>query len=155
MTVAVTEAPDAARVARRPGLALFCVCVCTILVVGLVAAINLAVPMIAASGLHPGASELLWIVDAYVVVFACLVIPGGAAGDRFGRKGVLIGGPVGNLGGGAILSAAPGAPCSGWSRPSPSRARSGWRWPPRAASATRAGSIQPDQRCSWRRSSRC
>src|SRR5690242_14855933 len=69
---------------------LACVCVATMLVVGLVAAVNLAVPMLAASGLRPSASELLWIVDAYVVAFACLVIPGGAAGDRFGRKGVLM-----------------------------------------------------------------
>ncbi|MET1073207.1 MAG: MFS transporter, partial [Umezawaea sp.] len=76
----------------RPGLVLACVCACTVLVVGLVAAINLAVPQLAASGLHPGSAQLLWIVDAYVVVFACLVIPGGAAGDRFGRKGVLVAG---------------------------------------------------------------
>ncbi|MGG0171711.1 MFS transporter [Paenibacillus dokdonensis] len=90
---------------KRPGLVLACVCACTILVVGLVAAINLAVPMLAASGLHPSSSELLWIVDAYVVVFACLVIPGGAAGDRFGRKGVLIAGLV-TFAAGASISAA-------------------------------------------------
>ncbi|WP_329561232.1 MFS transporter [Kitasatospora sp. NBC_01266] len=67
-------------------------CACTVLVVGMVAAINLAVPMLAASALHPSASALIWIVDTYVIVFACLVIPGGAAGDRFGRKGVLLAG---------------------------------------------------------------
>ncbi|MEK8174337.1 hypothetical protein NKH77_51090 [Streptomyces sp. M19] len=49
--------------------------VCTALVVGFVAAINLAVPKLAASALQPTSSDLLWIVDAYVVVFACLVIP--------------------------------------------------------------------------------
>ncbi|RSM79928.1 MFS transporter [Amycolatopsis sp. WAC 01375] len=67
-------------------------CACVVLVVGMVAAINLAVPMLAASDLHPSASALIWIVDTYVVFFACLVIPGGAAGDRFGRKGVLLAG---------------------------------------------------------------
>src|ERR1700760_534581 len=67
---------------------------CVVLVVGMVAAINLAVPMLAASALHPSPAPLLWIVDTYVVVFACLVIPGGAAGDRFGRKGVLLSGLV-------------------------------------------------------------
>jgi hypothetical protein len=58
----------------------------------MVAAINLAVPMLAASALRPTASALVWIVDTYVIVFACLVIPGGAAGDRFGRTGVLLAG---------------------------------------------------------------
>ncbi|MFD4636202.1 MFS transporter [Lentzea sp. NPDC058436] len=79
---------------RRENLVLAAVSVCTVLVVGFVAAINLAVPMLAASALHPDSSQLLWIVDAYVVVFACLVIPGGAFGDRFGRKGTLLTGLV-------------------------------------------------------------
>jgi MFS family permease len=65
-------------------------CACVVLVVGMVAAVNLAVPMPAASALNPSAPALVWIVDTYVIVFACLVIPGGAAGDRFGRKGVLL-----------------------------------------------------------------
>lgn len=67
-------------------------CACVVLVVGMVAAVNLAVPMLASSGLRPSSSALIWIVDSYIVFFACLVIPGGAAGDRFGRKGVLIAG---------------------------------------------------------------
>ncbi|GAB3909566.1 hypothetical protein GCM10029964_111330 [Kibdelosporangium lantanae] len=83
---------------------LIVMCACVVLVVGMVAAINLAVPMLAASELHPSASALVWIVDTYVVFFACLVIPGGAAGDRYGRKGVLL---VGLLlfAAGALLSA--------------------------------------------------
>ncbi|WP_072482370.1 MFS transporter [Amycolatopsis australiensis] len=79
-------------------------CACVVLVVGMVAAINLAVPMLAASDLHPSASSLVWIVDTYVIVFACLVIPGGAAGDRFGRKGVLLAG-LGLFAAGTLLSA--------------------------------------------------
>ncbi|MEU1203958.1 MFS transporter [Nocardia sp. NPDC005825] len=75
-----------------------------VLVVGMVAAINLAVPMLAASPLRPSASALVWIVDTYVIVFACLVIPGGAAGDRFGRKGVLLAG-LGLFAAGALVSA--------------------------------------------------
>ncbi|MFB9831197.1 MFS transporter [Actinoallomurus acaciae] len=89
--------------ARRGLVALMCACV--VLVVGMVAAINLAVPMLAASALHPSASALVWIVDTYVIFFACLVIPGGAAGDRFGRKGVLLAGLV-LFAVGALVSAA-------------------------------------------------
>ncbi|MFI7004490.1 MFS transporter [Nocardia sp. NPDC050175] len=80
--------PSSRPVSQRGLLALMSACV--VLVVGMVAAINLAVPMLAASALHPSASTLVWIVDTYVIFFACLVIPGGAAGDRFGRKGVLL-----------------------------------------------------------------
>ncbi|MEU3770836.1 MFS transporter [Amycolatopsis keratiniphila] len=79
-------------------------CACVVLMVGMVAAINLAVPMLAASDLRPSASALIWIVDTYVVFFACLVIPGGAAGDRFGRKGVLLAG-LALFALGALLSA--------------------------------------------------
>ncbi|MEU6171180.1 MFS transporter [Streptantibioticus parmotrematis] len=99
-----------ARGRRGEVVTLVAVCVATTLVMGLVAAINLAVPMFAASALHPGASQLLWIVDAYVLTFACLVIPGGAAGDRFGRKGALVTG-LAIFAAGAILTAlAPGVP---------------------------------------------
>ncbi|MFG1640007.1 MFS transporter [Amycolatopsis sp. NPDC049252] len=79
-------------------------CACVVLVVGMVAAINLAVPMLAASALHPSAPALVWIVDTYVIFFACLVIPGGGAGDRFGRKGVLLAG-LALFAAGALVSA--------------------------------------------------
>src|SRR4029453_7487068 len=38
------------------------------------------------------ASELQWIVDAYAVLFACLLLSAGAIGDRSGRGGALLGG---------------------------------------------------------------
>ena len=100
--------PGAAAVPRHPGLVLGCVCVCTVLVIGFVASINLAVPQLSASGLHPTASQLLWIVDAYVVLFACLVIPAGALGDLVGRKGVLMAGLVLFALGALISASAPG-----------------------------------------------
>ena len=34
-------------------------------------------------------SELQWVVDAYLLTFAALVLAGGSLGDRFGRKGAL------------------------------------------------------------------
>ncbi|MEU6782683.1 MFS transporter [Nonomuraea angiospora] len=43
-------------------------------------------------------------MDAYVIVFACLLIPAGAAGDRFGRKGVLLAG-LGVFAAGCLLAA--------------------------------------------------
>jgi MFS family permease len=93
----------------RPGVVLALVCSATALVIGMVAAVNLAVPMLASGSLHPSAPQLLWIVDAYVVLFACLVIPGGALGDRLGRKGVLLTGLVVFAAGAAASAAAPTA----------------------------------------------
>ncbi|RSO16314.1 MFS transporter [Streptomyces sp. WAC 06725] len=58
----------------------------------MVAGVNLAVPSLSASGLHPSSTQLVWIVDVYVLVFAALLIPAGALGDRLGRRRVLIGG---------------------------------------------------------------
>jgi MFS family permease len=87
----------------RPAAVLAVMCACAALVVGFVAAVNLALPLLA-DALQPSSSDLLWVVDGYVLVFACLVIPGGAAGDRFGRKGVLTAG-LGAVALGALISA--------------------------------------------------
>ncbi|MFE0376767.1 MFS transporter [Streptomyces inhibens] len=95
-----TAAAPAAR--RRSVTAAMCACV--LVAQSLVAAMNLAIPKIAASGLHPSPAQLLWIVDTYVLVFAGLLIPAGALGDRFGRKGVLLTG-LGVFAAGALLSA--------------------------------------------------
>jgi MFS family permease len=65
---------------------------CVVVVVAKVAAINLALPKLSGSTLHPSSTALLWIVDAYILVFACLLIPAGALGDRLGRKGILLAG---------------------------------------------------------------
>ncbi|MEU4846917.1 hypothetical protein [Streptomyces gilvosporeus] len=56
-------------------------CACVLVAQSLVASMNLAIPKIAASGLHPTPAQLLWIVDTYVLVFAGLLIPAGALGD--------------------------------------------------------------------------
>lgn len=66
--------------------------VVVILVVGMQAAINLAVPEIAGGPLRPSATEVLWIVDAYIVAFAALLVPAGALGDRFGRRELVVAG---------------------------------------------------------------
>ena len=50
--------------------------------------LNLALPAIS-SDLGSSASDLQWITDAYVLVFAALLLTMGAIGDRYGRKKVL------------------------------------------------------------------
>src|SRR5919201_6371251 len=53
--------------------------------------LNVALPTLARE-LPATGSELQWIVDAYVLVFAGLLLTAGAVGDRFGRKRVLFAG---------------------------------------------------------------
>jgi EmrB/QacA subfamily drug resistance transporter len=66
-------------------------CVALALVVSAVASLNIALPEIA-TDLGATQTELQWIVDAYALVFAGLLLPAGALGDRFGRKGVIVAG---------------------------------------------------------------
>ena len=49
-----------------------------VLAIGMVAAVNIAIPKLQASSLQPLASGAAWIVDSYTLVFACLLIPAGA-----------------------------------------------------------------------------
>ncbi|MFH8983716.1 MFS transporter [Streptomyces varsoviensis] len=74
----------------RRGLVLTTMCAAVILVVAMVSAVNLAVPKLADSDLNPSPTQLLWFVDAYVIVFACLLIPAGVLADRWGRKRALL-----------------------------------------------------------------
>lgn len=50
--------------------------------------LNVALPSISID-LGASASELQWIVDAYILVFAALLLTMGALGDRYGRKRAL------------------------------------------------------------------
>ncbi|MFB8279358.1 MFS transporter [Nocardia colli] len=64
-------------------------CSAVALVVASMAALYTALPEIATA---TGASQqqLTWIVDGYTLALACLVLPAGALGDRYGRRVVLV-----------------------------------------------------------------
>jgi EmrB/QacA subfamily drug resistance transporter len=71
-------------------------------VVSAVASLNVAIPSIARDT-HATQTQLSWIIDAYALVFAALLLLGGAVGDRYGRRRALIVGLV--IFGGASLAA--------------------------------------------------
>src|SRR5277367_4420780 len=51
--------------------------------------VNVALPTLVRE-LHASNSQLQWIVDAYNLVFAALLLACGSLSDRFGRKGMLL-----------------------------------------------------------------
>ena len=73
---------------RRRWLVLAVLCMSVLLVVVSNMALNVALPILGRQ-LHASASALAWVVDTYVLCFAGLLLPAGALGDRFGRKGTL------------------------------------------------------------------
>src|ERR1035438_7673783 len=70
--------------------------------------LNVALPSVVRS-LHATSSQLQWIVDAYAVFFAGLLLPRGSLGERVGRKWVFMGGLV-VFAGGSALAAWSGSP---------------------------------------------
>ena len=69
--------------------------------------VNTALPTLSRE-LDASASQLQWIVDAYTLVFAGLLLIAGALGDRFGRERALAGGLV-VFGAGSLLAAISGS----------------------------------------------
>lgn len=78
------------KVYQRRWAILATMCLSLVLIVATVSSVNVAIPALSASALHPSSTQVLWIVDAYALVFAALLLPAGALGDRFGRKGALL-----------------------------------------------------------------
>src|SRR5690606_9666867 len=72
-------------------------------VVASVSGLNVAQPDLAAT-FDVGQSEVLWIINTYTLTLAALLLPLGAAGDRWGRKPVLVAGLVA-FGGANVLGA--------------------------------------------------
>ncbi len=96
---AASRTPPAVGPAGRGGrfrhrwLVLAVLCVSLLLVSLDNTILNVALPDIVRS-MHASASELQWIVDSYVIVFAGLLLVVGSLGDRWGRKWVFLAGLV-------------------------------------------------------------
>ncbi|MFE3193412.1 MFS transporter [Nocardia sp. NPDC059240] len=89
--------------ARRPGVALI-----TVTAVLFVTFLDTTVVSVTLgdiqSSLHAGVVSLQWVVNAYTLVFASLMLTAGSLGDRWGRKRVMIAG-LAVFTAGSVLSA--------------------------------------------------
>lgn len=78
----------------RRWIALIALCFAELLVMVDNTIVNVALPTMARD-LDAGTSGLQWIVDAYTLVFAGLLLTGGYLGDRFGHRRILVVGIAG------------------------------------------------------------
>jgi EmrB/QacA subfamily drug resistance transporter len=65
-------------------------CLAAIVIVMDGSIVNVALPTLARELHGASNSRLQWIVDAYILAFATLLMPAGGAADRFGRKKMLV-----------------------------------------------------------------
>src|SRR6185312_7118422 len=92
--VQVAERPTiedsfASESALRRGWTLFIACAGVALVIASMIALNTALSDIALAT-RADQTQLTWIVDSYTLVLACLLLPAGAVGDRYGRRSALM-----------------------------------------------------------------
>src|SRR5882757_674067 len=77
-----------AKPARAPVAPLLALCVGYFMVILDTTIVNVALPALR-HDLHAGLSELQWTVAGYTLVFAALLLTGGALGDRLGARSVF------------------------------------------------------------------
>lgn len=65
-------------------------CAVVVLLMSAVSVANLSVPALAMSELRPSPTEQTWFVDAFVIAFACLLLPAEMLGARFGEERLLV-----------------------------------------------------------------
>src|SRR4051794_7321394 len=70
---------------------LITVCVATFMLLLDITVVNVALPSIQES-LDASFSDLQWVVDAYSLTLAALLLTAGVLGDMFGRRGVFAAG---------------------------------------------------------------
>ncbi|HKA10780.1 MAG TPA: DHA2 family efflux MFS transporter permease subunit [Candidatus Dormibacteraeota bacterium] len=73
---------------RNPWLVLLVVCVGSFLILLNSTIVNVAIPTILSS-LNAGLDQILWVVNAYLLTFAVLILVGARLGDLFGQRNVF------------------------------------------------------------------
>ena len=84
---------DDARAYQRRWWTLGVLCLSLVMIIVGNTVLNVALPTLIRE-IDASSSQLQWMVDIYGLVFAGLLLTGGALGDRFGRKGALTTGLV-------------------------------------------------------------
>jgi EmrB/QacA subfamily drug resistance transporter len=78
---------------RNPWAVLVVLCLGFFMVLLDITIVNIAIPSII-DGLKAGLDQVLWVLNAYLLTYAVLLITGGRLGDRFGQRNVFAAGLV-------------------------------------------------------------
>jgi EmrB/QacA subfamily drug resistance transporter len=89
--MATIEIARKRRPARSRGFVLLALCSAALIINIDVTIVNVALPSLVRE-LGASTTGLQWIVDAYTLVFAALILAAGSLSDRVGRKGMLLAG---------------------------------------------------------------
>jgi EmrB/QacA subfamily drug resistance transporter len=84
-----TDSGGTGNAAKGRTWTLIVACLCVSLVISSMVALNTALGEIAVAT-SATQSQLTWVVDGYTLVLACMLLPAGAIGDRYGRRGALL-----------------------------------------------------------------
>ena len=76
---------------RGKGLVLAGLCLAALIISLDITIVNVALPTLVVR-INATTTDLQWVVDAYNLVFAALVLAAGSLSDRLGRKGMLLSG---------------------------------------------------------------
>ena len=74
---------------RSPWVILLVLCLGFFMILLDLTIVNVAIPSII-DGLHAGLDEILWVLNAYILVFAVLLITAGRLGDMYGSKRLFL-----------------------------------------------------------------
>src|SRR5438094_2687401 len=74
---------------RSPWIILLVLCLGFFMILLDLTIVNVAIPSII-DGLHAGLDEVLWVLNAYILVYAVLLITAGRLGDMFGAKRLFL-----------------------------------------------------------------
>jgi len=87
----MSSTPATTATSQRKGLILLALCLAALIINIDVTIVNVALPSLVRE-LGATTTNLQWVVDAYTLVFAALILAAGSLGDRVGRKGLLLAG---------------------------------------------------------------
>jgi EmrB/QacA subfamily drug resistance transporter len=85
------DANAAKMVGRNPWLALLVLCLGFFMILLDTTIVNIAIPSII-DGLHSTLDEILWVLNAYVLVYAVLLVTASRLGDRYGQRSLFVAG---------------------------------------------------------------
>src|SRR5437660_4728766 len=74
---------------RSPWIILLVLCLGFFMILLDLTSVNVAIPSII-DGLHAGLDEILWVLNAYILVYAVLLITAGRLGDKYGAKRLFL-----------------------------------------------------------------